>query len=197
MRILAPFIEAKSFDGRFVLTRKGRLAKELQRTVGDILMNTDEESITAVEVKAERKNKYGNLFLETWSNRSRFTLGWMYTLNTDLLLYHFIEDDQLWVCNFQKLKGWAFQQGAKNFPNLFKHPEREQAEYEQMNDTWGRCVPISALVKDIGMRLYRPSTGDEDNAWTPAHPAQASFLTMMEVKATPRGSSWSVDTAAR
>lgn len=156
MAILAPFIQARAYDGRYVLTSKGRLARELQRSVGDALMNTDAETVVAVEVKAEERNTHGNLFLETWSNLSRFTHGWLHTLNTDLLLYHFIEDDELWVANYPRLRTWAFRERR-----IYVYPEREQGKYDQLNDTWGRCVPIPILVRDIGMRLFRPSTGAE------------------------------------
>jgi len=94
LEILTPFIESRSFDGRFVLIEKGRLAQELQRTIGDAVLTAHNGNFYAVEIKAEESNKHGNLFLETWSNLSRYKTGWMFTLDTDLFLYHFIEDDE-------------------------------------------------------------------------------------------------------
>ena len=41
LEILRPFIAQRAFNGQYVLTSKGRLSCELQKTVGDILMNRE------------------------------------------------------------------------------------------------------------------------------------------------------------
>ena len=146
---LMPFLEQKSFNGRFVLTSKGRLSKFLQKEIGDVVLNTSLKNVASVEIKSEQENKYGNLFLETWSNRQRFTVGWMYTLNADFLFYYFIENRQLFICNFQALKKWAFIDS-----NIYKYTEKPQSKYTQLNDTWGRCVPINILKNEVCFKEY-------------------------------------------
>lgn len=155
MEILTPFIRARSFDGRFVLIEKGRLATELQKSVGDAMLTGTDGKLWAVEVKAEESNRHQNLFLETWSNLSRYTPGWMVTLNTDLLLYHFIREDELYVANFQRIKEWAFKSRE-----IYSYPERKQSKYDQLNDTWGRCVPIDVLTEQCRLREFKASTGE-------------------------------------
>lgn len=153
--ILEPYIERHSLNGRFVTTDKGRLSRELQKTVGDVLLNNDKGEIVAIELKAEERNPHGNFFIETWSNKSRFTPGRLYTLNTDVLLYHFLESDELYVINFQKMREWLFKD-CNGFPNINKYREREQGKYDQLNDTWGRCVKISDIGEHVGFRTHNP-----------------------------------------
>lgn len=142
MRLVLPWI--KRAYPRYVLTQKGRLAVELQRSVGDALVNATDGRILGLEVKAEQVDRYGNLFLETWSNRERFTPGWMITLNADVLLYCFIDTRMLYAMDFQELKQWAFWKGR-----IYAFPEKRQSAYSQINDTWGRCAPIATLRSEI------------------------------------------------
>lgn len=154
MEILRPFIQQRAYNGQYVVTSKGPLARELQKTVGDVLFNSDSETIYSIEVKAEEANEYGNLFLETWSNRHRFTVGWMFTLNADLLLYHFLREDELYKIPFAKLRKWAFHDNR-----IFSFPERKAQKYDQLNDTWGRCVPISVLSRELNLApAFAPAT---------------------------------------
>lgn len=160
MAILRPFIESRSLDGKFILTEKGRLAKEIQRQYGDVFMQTRNGGFAAVEVKAERENNHGNLFLETWSNRKWFTQGWMYTLDADILLYHFIREDELFVMSFPELRRWAWWH-AQSRARLWAFPERQQRQHEQMNDTWGVCAPIVVLSRELKtFRQFVASTGE-------------------------------------
>src|SRR5882672_6997215 len=156
MEILRPMIEHWAFNGQYVLAFKGRLSMELQRTVGDVLLNSgDAETVISLECKAEEENTHGNFFLETWSNRSRFTTGWMFTLNADWLLYHFLKEDELYVLPFLKLKCWAFGlEGGDG--HIYKFPEKPHRKRAQANDTWGRCVPIEHLSKQFQIKSLRP-----------------------------------------
>ena len=151
LKILRPFIQQRAFNGQYVVTSKGPLARELQKTVGDILYNADEERVFAAEIKAELENKHGNFFLETWSNLSRFTAGWMVTLNTDVLLYHFVKQDELYVIPYKALRKWAFCDGK-----IYRYPERRQSKYDQLNDTWGRCVPIDDVCAAVNVERFSP-----------------------------------------
>lgn len=149
---LRPFIQQRAFNGQFVVTNKGPLALELQKSAGDILYNTNADTVYSAEIKAEERNTHGNFFLEVWSNRARFTPGWMFTLKTDLLLYHFVEDDELYAIPFERLRKWAFHD-----LRIWSFPERKQAKYDQINDTWGRCVQIEVLAKELKLSApFRP-----------------------------------------
>ena len=148
-QILKHYIGKHSLDGRYVTTAKGRLSRELQKTVGDVLLNNEQGEVIGLELKAEESNKYGNFFIETWSNKHLGTLGWFFTLNTDVLLYHFLEQDELYIIHFGNLKTWLT-------PVIERYPERVQGKREQLNDTWGRCVPIHEVEKHIGFRKHSP-----------------------------------------
>lgn len=102
-----------------------------------------------IELKVEQSNKWSNFYLETWSNREWFTLGWLYKLQADTLLYFFIEQKTLYSIRVPALKQWAFGVGDGQ-GNIYKYPERKQSKYNQKNDTWGRCVPIAELQKALG-----------------------------------------------
>jgi len=143
-RILHPFIEQRSFEGRYVLLEKGRLAAELQKAIGDVIHTGLDGQLRSLELKAEEENKHGNFFLETWSNLSRLTPGWMITSRSDLLLYHFLSENTLCVMNLPRLQDWAFRQR-----NIYEFNEKQQRKYNQMNDTWGRCVPIDIIERDV------------------------------------------------
>lgn len=166
LAVLRPFIQQRAFDGQYVITAKGPLAPVLQKSIGDVLYNSDAETVYSIEIKAEMSNKHGNLFLETWSNRSRFTLGWMFTLNADLLLYHFLEENELYVINFERLRKWAFHEGR-----IYSFREKCQEKYQQLNDTWGRCVPIIVIQRDVGCKFFRP---DGETRWRAGSQTQAA-----------------------
>lgn len=109
-----------------------------------------------IELKAEAQNRHGNFFLETWSNRAWFTLGWMYKLRGDSLFYYFIQDRELYTLSIPALQAWAF--GTDDSPGrIYAYPEKRQLKYEQKNDSWGRCVPIADLQKDLGsdIKLFK------------------------------------------
>lgn len=161
--ILRPFIETRSFDGRFVRTAKGKLAKELQRSVGDVLYNSDDETVHTVEIKAERKFTT-NMFFERWSNRKRFTPGWFETLKCELLLYHFLDEDALYGFNFEKLRTWFYCCEHRQIPVCSKYPQYEQRAYRQLNDTWGYLVPIKDIPRSAMVGIWHPvrmSTHDD------------------------------------
>lgn len=166
MAVLVPFLKERAHDGRFVLTSKGRLARYLQETIGDALFNTDVETLWSVEIKIEESNKYGNFFLETWSNKNLSDKvshasrgsnpGWLLKLQADLLFYYFVASDELYVIDLFKLKQWAFVHGNGK-PNIDRFPERLQSKRTQMNDTWGRCVPIAVIEQEVaGVRKLFP-----------------------------------------
>lgn len=144
MRILLPFISGHADRGHYTTTFKGKLAREFQRRAGDVLFN-QEGAIVTCECKTERKYT-GRLFIEVWSNRSRLTRGWLDHLQCDYLLYLFLDNRHLYPMRFDRLKSWCF--GTEGPERLCKYPIVKQAKYEQLNDTWGRLVPIECLISD-------------------------------------------------
>lgn len=160
---LEPFLEAQSHEGRLVFTDKGRLSKELQKSYGDVFLNSSgSQKLFAVEIKSERSNKHGSFFLETWSNLSRFTLGWMFTLNADILLYHFYDDGLLYSIPFQELKDWAFRKRR-----IYSYQERPQSQHQQLNDTWGRCCSVDDVISEVRCNCYQLMNGEWCRDFTP------------------------------
>jgi hypothetical protein len=161
---LEPFIQEKSDGGRFVRTDKGRLAPFIQETIGDYMVNCSDQ-IFSIEIKAEERFT-GNLFLETWSNRNLddpashamrgSNPGWLLKLRSDLLFYYFLDADRLYVINTLSLKRWAFghkgsvahlYEGDLDGSAMFR--EVAQSKYQQLNDTWGRLVPLERLTRQM------------------------------------------------
>lgn len=154
---LKEFLKKYAHDGRFVVTDKGNLSKFLQEIVGDGLFNSEDGKVWAFEFKTEIENKHGNLFLEYWSNLSRFNLGWIHKLQTDILFYHFQRESELYCVSFNKLLKWAFKTKSHKtgFPGrIYDWPLKCQKKYNQLNDTWGRCVPISVIENEIGLKKF-------------------------------------------
>jgi hypothetical protein len=108
-------------------------------------------------VKAESSNIHGNLFLETWRDRRNNIRGWMYNeCIAQWLAYYFIEDKELWMISLPHLQEWAIEKG-----NLRCFPERTQVKRLQENETCGRIVPISTLMRHLGKnRMHKYNVGD-------------------------------------
>jgi hypothetical protein len=161
---LIQFLDNQACNSRVVITDKGPLAKFLQETVGDAIMNDRQMLTWGVEFKIEQRHT-GNLFLETWSNLNRRNPGWMLKLNTDILLYYFLDAGVLYSIGFQRLVKWAFGDSDK-FQNgervqrrspgrIYEFPEKRQGKRDQLNDTWGRLVPVAVLKNEVGIKEYR------------------------------------------
>lgn len=173
---LRPFIDEIS-NGRFVLVNKGFHAKRLQEQLGDIIANlapvhaphldpySPEGRLIAIEIKGEEINS-ANLYLETWSNRNLNDAqshaargsnpGWMFKLRSDLIFYYFLNSDKLCVISTLALKRWAFDGQPWH---LLTYPEKPQRRREQLNDTWGACVPIDDLQQALGQKCFKLTTG--------------------------------------
>lgn len=157
MPAITRFLRTQAHDGMFVLNSKGELAEQLQKTVGDALLNDRTGRLLAIEMKIEQRFT-GNFFFETWSNLSRFKRGWLDHLQCHALLYHFLETRDLYSIPFEKLKRWCFHPNSadqnSNPGNLHRFKERLQRKTQQMNDTWGVCVPIQVIRAEVGFRQY-------------------------------------------
>ena len=164
MRILAPFWKEKSDNGQVVYIAKGLLAKVLQETYGDVFWNRSAR-LETIELKAEEKWT-DNLFLETFSNRNLedpasyamrgINRGWLDKVRADWLFYYFLSNDTLCVMKMLPLQRWAFGVGSKP-GRIYDFPEKQQRRYDQLNDTWGRCVPVSILEQELKPPLKRMS----------------------------------------
>jgi len=146
--LLDPLLTRLSFGGQ-VLTMN---TKETQM-FGDRLLATSpltgvEPEWVRVEVKAEQKPSM-NLFLEAWSNKSRGTPGWMYTEKPEWFWYLFLGSGALYTIIWDQLVSW-FED------NQEKYREVRQRKYRQMNDTWGRLVPIEDLRAELGSGFAGP-----------------------------------------
>ncbi|MHC4510749.1 MAG: hypothetical protein ACYTAO_17640, partial [Planctomycetota bacterium] len=150
-------------SGKYLLTHgRGEVSFALQHSAGDILARKDGK-LVAIELKVEQGDKWGNFFLETWSNRQRFTTGWMfppkldYRTRPDFLWYMFLDEHRLYSIDFAKLWDWAFRKPSATIAGgtgrLFDFRERLQGKTTQRNDTWGRAVPIDVIRNEIGFRF--------------------------------------------
>jgi len=157
---LLPLLEQKSFQGRFTFTNKGTLSEFLKKTAGDIIFNCKNGRVWAIEVKTEAEKRTPNFFLETWSNLSRFTPGWMITLQSDILWYYFQREHLLYSIPFAKLKQWAFIKRR-----IYEYPEKRQNKWAQLNDTWGRCVPIEIIGNEVGFSVYQIHTQNKQGSF--------------------------------
>lgn len=162
--IIEPLLERHT-NGRFVYTDKGRLAKEFQAKYGDLLIQEKRgKEMLAVEMKAERKSS-PNLFLEIFSNGSRYKPGWMLGNEADLLFYHFLDADDLYIIKLPDLKNWfwfgigpmrASGKRLHYLPAYMRWKHKQQKQYNQMNDTWGVLVPLANIAMEVGMKKVNP-----------------------------------------
>lgn len=148
---MIPFIKWWSGGDNIVRTDSGRLSLDFQKKYGDAIVSMQDGDMMAVECKSEEKWT-GNFFFEMWSNRSRFTLGWMYTLDCDILMYYFKSVGLLFVLDWKRFRQWAFGSGFQ--PGKIydeKWPEKRHGKRAQLNDSWGRCVDVPvALLNSAG-----------------------------------------------
>lgn len=158
--VLLPYLRGKAHKNQIVVFGAGRMAAELQKTA-DLVFQKDEKTFYCLEIKAEQSNKSGNLFLETWSNKSRLNPGWLVKSRADYLLYYFVDSDELYRVSLPALQRWAFACDENHRENISRYPEKKQSKYDQLNDTWGACVPLSEIGRHVGFRLSRPKLDDD------------------------------------
>ncbi len=132
--ILRPYLRSRWSGRLFLFGRQAQLDG-----AGDIEVRGD--GGFTIELKAERSNKYGNLFLETWSHRRIGREGWMRTNRADVLIYHFLAEGLLYITTFRILRRWFAA-------NEHRYEEKLQKRHPQQNDTWGKPVPIKVLLAD-------------------------------------------------
>jgi len=150
---IMPFLKSVSDSLIWIPKRDDR-----QYTIGDVIIVSSFRVNT--EIKTEKVNPFGNLFLEEWSNRKKKIHGWMYNLDKcHVLIYNFLNSDECYGFPFQKTKEWFMK-------NKERFVLKEQNKYSQHNDSWGRLVPIDVLIQEVGMLhfpLYNPAWQEKWN----------------------------------
>jgi hypothetical protein len=100
-----------------------------------------------LELKAEIEDRYGNLFIERWSNYE-ITDGWLVSSRADIVLYHFLRCGSLYIFSLGQLKDSLM---AKDLAGTTygerTYPLKQQRKYEQHNDTRGWPVPIRHIFR--------------------------------------------------
>lgn len=158
---LASWLELQSDCGQFAMLPQGKgVLADLQALVGDGLF-VERGMPVRCEFKVEERWT-GNVFLETWSNRSRFKLGWLYLCQSDLLVFYFKDQAKLYACRTLDLKRWVF--GVDEPGNRHRLREAKQRKTEQRNDTWGLLCPIRMLTDPDGIKIHKWSL--EEGTWT-------------------------------
>jgi hypothetical protein len=147
---LLPFL---AFEGRYVHVDKGEMAREFQLKHGDYVFNSDDDTAWRVEHKCEESNKYGNFFIETFSNKQRGNPGWFWKNEADFLLYHFIREGEVYLMRLPALRGWLYSHETPGVPRIHRYREKAQGKHEQLNDTWGYCVRIADVVAGINVQV--------------------------------------------
>lgn len=145
--LVKPYLQ-KHFD-EFVYVNteeRNELILAFQQNFGDLIVKKD-KAIYFIDIKTENEDKYGNLFLETWSNKKRNTPGWVVPevgVKADFVYYIFLKQRILYILDLPKLRKWGFSD-----KNMERYPEKMQNKYDQLNDTWGRCVKINDLIREL------------------------------------------------
>ncbi len=92
-----------------------------------------------IEVKFDEYES-GNLFAETWSNRTKGNRGWFYKCLATELVYAFPLMRVAYVGELKKIRACVME-------HINDFPEVEQKQYRQLNDAWGRLVPAQWLER--------------------------------------------------
>lgn len=115
----------------------------VQKIYGDVLVKWKKAG-RYVEFKIEQANDHDNFYIEMWSNKARRTWGWFHYCWADWMWYYFLKERQLYIFTMTALREWA-----RINHRLLDFPEKPQGKRVQRNDTWGHCVPIAVLQKEL------------------------------------------------
>ncbi len=161
---LMPFLTERAGTRGVVRIVKGELARYLQERVGDVIYNSSVDGkLISIELKTEQIRR-PNFFLETFSNKNLNnprdhsgrggTAGWMINSGATILCYQFLDTDDLFFMNMLRLKQWAFTglNKAGTAGRIYDWEEKPAKCEGQLNDTWGRCVPIEVIHKEVGLK---------------------------------------------
>ncbi len=135
-------------DGRYAAHFEDRAVQRAGYDLTAFLCGADKR----VELKCERADRWGNFFLETWSNKAfgRARDGWMMTCTADVLLYYFLDPGDLYVIDHRRLWAWFFGEPPVP-PNWWRYEEKPQQRFSQPNKTFGCPVPIGDIAEQVGL----------------------------------------------
>lgn len=159
IRELYPWLLHTCEKAQQIGLEKERLGLFVQTVWGDFLA-TKKGKNYSIELKAEETDKYSNFFLEMFSNMEFGTPGWMLTSHADYLFYFFLETGELYVMKLANLRKWAFFVDDNGHQRLDGYALRRQKKRDQLNDSWGRCVPIAHVLASITVQVIRRSDRD-------------------------------------
>jgi hypothetical protein len=157
-KILEPWFDFHS-GMRMTILESCASAHQLQRIADMVVGRRDVRGALAIELKAEEKHT-DNLFVEEFSNYNvrdacsraehPTTLGWGLTCGADLLAYHFLDKNCLYLVNMQKLIDFVFGVRANGQLRSAAFPAVVQSKYKQPNVTVGRLVRVTVLQQHLG-----------------------------------------------
>jgi hypothetical protein len=131
--------------------------KARQREFGDLTAYPLDKGLVrpfTFEMKAEERHT-GNLFIETWSNRSERNPGWLYTCRAEYLFYVFTDKGLVYRLAFGSFFHWLVgHETGSQHPRLDRYPELPQRKCVQLNDTWGRLVPVEHCLANGWCREF-------------------------------------------
>jgi len=177
LKMAERFLERHGAD--YILVEGGQTAKFLQQIAGDIIARMPKNRrFWAIEVKTERENRWGNIFIEWFSNRNLedrnshgcrgTSMGWFAELRSDLLWYQFLDSQEIHIFDLFALQRWALwtppEDREQRHPRIFQYNLKPEGITNQKNDTWGFCVPqkdIATIAGPDGLVPYKKFHPDQ------------------------------------
>lgn len=126
---------------------------ELQFQDGDVVVILQGGGRVTIEAKTE-EDWTSRLYLEEHSNLSTGNRGWMHKSKAKLLFYYFLDRKLVYVIDLERLQRWAIDDDdtmEEPKGNRTRLPLKKQGTHDQLNDTWGYCVPIDVIRKEVGI----------------------------------------------
>lgn len=126
----------------------------------DLLWQRSDGTLTGIEVKGDRQANRANYFFELISNFEKDTPGCFLYSTADLMLYVFLEPQEVHVLPLTATREW-FLPIAKEFP--VKHTRTRMGK--EFYTTVGVTVPIRRVQKEVpGAKKVKRSTFVKDTA---------------------------------
>lgn len=163
-KIIYDYLEFKNNSYAQIYDKFDGVCEKTMQKHGDFIMFHKNGKMDWIEVKVEEENRHGNFFIETFSNKNissisnhyerASTPGWIYTSRAGWIFYYFINSDELFMLPLFELKKWLLGEDETNIghPVIDRYKEKSQDKYVQLNDTWGRCVPITDVLNQLGTK---------------------------------------------
>jgi hypothetical protein len=156
--ILEPLFDFHS-GNRMVVLEHCAAAAQLQRIADLAIGRRTHRGAVTLELKAEEHFR-GNLFIEEFSNLNIGSaaardahpsrLGWGLTCGADVLAYHFLDKNRLYLVGFQALLVYVFGCKPNGQIRAGDYSLQAQRKHRQMNNTVGLLVSVAHLQKALG-----------------------------------------------